>query len=249
MNDASPHLSTAPATDTPACSSRAQDQALVGYGLTAHRARLQAKSEKRGESDRGAQLAAERDAAIALARREAWRSSGIGSRYAVAGDAGMRLEWTQKRDALIRRLGSGMLVAIIGVPGTGKTHLAADVVRHHCNHAANPSAKYTRMMEIFMAMRACFRDRGESELSAAGAFIRPQLLVIDEAQERGESDWEQRIVTFIIDERYAQQRDTIIVSNFNPAGLKASLGPRIYSRMIETGGVVECTWASMRTAE
>ena len=77
-------------------------------------------------------------------------------------------------------------------------------------------------------------------------FIHPQLLVIDEAQERGESDWESRMLTHVVDKRYFLQRDTLLISNLKLDEFKASIGTSICSRLIETGGAILADWPSFR---
>jgi hypothetical protein len=60
--------------------------------------------------------------------------------------------------------------------------------------------------------------------------------VIDECQERGETDWENRLLTYIVDKRYAQLRDTVLISNQTKDQFCKSMGSSIISRMQETGG-------------
>jgi DNA replication protein DnaC len=72
------------------------------------------------------------------------------------------------------------------------------------------------------------------------------MLVIDEAQERGGTPWEDRILNHIIDRRYAAMIPTIIIANAKPDALVASLGESIADRMRETGGIIEITGTSHR---
>ena len=155
-------------------------------------------------------------------------------------------EWTAKLARLAPQIGSGTLVALIGPRGTGKTQLAVELIRRHVADSDKPWPVYARAIEIFMWLRESFGPANRTEAEAVRAFTAPKLLVIDEAHERGGSDWENRLLTYIIDVRYAEMRDTILVSNETLAGFKAAIGSSIYSRLTETGGVIVCDWPSFR---
>jgi len=74
------------------------------------------------------------------------------------------------------------------------------------------------------------------------------LLVIDEVQERGETEFENQKLTAIIDARYRQQRPTLMIGNYkNKAEFAASISPSIVSRIQECGGAIHCDWPSFRT--
>ena len=156
-------------------------------------------------------------------------------------------KWQARFDWLEQRLTSGMLVALLGERGTGKTQLAACLIREWIRSYVKP-AMYVRAMDIFMAIKRSYRGDAASEQDEVDRFIRPRLLVIDEAHERGETDWEDRMLTYIVDVRYGDLKDTVLISNSTPADFKDTIGLSIYSRLIETGGVVVCDWPSFRKA-
>lgn len=146
---------------------------------------------------------------------------------------------------LFARLGTGLIAAVVGNRGTGKTCLAAALVRASARRGA--SVRYAKAMDIFLTVRASFRaDSKTSELTALAAFIQPQLLVIDEMQERGETKWEDRLLNYVIDKRYDAQRDTILIANLTELQLATQLGASIASRIDEAGGVIECAGESFR---
>jgi DNA replication protein DnaC len=72
------------------------------------------------------------------------------------------------------------------------------------------------------------------------------LLVIDEFQERGESQWENRIVKNLIDKRYSDGRPTIIIANMTRGDMGAALGDSVKDRVRECGCVIEFNWTSYR---
>lgn len=153
-------------------------------------------------------------------------------------------EWAKCRDRLVSRIGEGFLVALVGQRGTGKTQLAQQSVMAACG--LRRPALYCRAMEIFLELRATYRTEGAAELTVINRFRDPLLLVIDEVQDRGETDWENRVLNHLIDCRYGDMKDTILIANLVPSALKDNLGPSVFDRLIETGGVIECKWESYR---
>lgn len=153
------------------------------------------------------------------------------------------------------KISTGFLIALSGPRGTGKTQLAAEVIRHGVRHSPRSGhsglayePQYVRAMDIFLAVRATYRKGARhSERDVLSDYIRPALLVIDEVQERGDTEWENRLLTYVIDHRYGKQLDTLLIANLQPEALAGSCGPSIVDRMRETGGVIECNWPSFRT--
>ncbi len=101
-------------------------------------------------------------------------------------------------------------------------------------------------MEIFLRIRATYHRENTSELDAIEELCKPQLLVIDEIQQRGETEFENRLLAYLIDRRYGDMLDTILIGNLTPTALADSLDPSIVDRLRETGGIIECTWPSFR---
>lgn len=151
--------------------------------------------------------------------------------------------WRKVRDELWGMIGSGFLVALLGNRGPGKTQLAEQVIKGAT--ATERTALYTRAMSIFLEIRATYGTE-DAELAVVRKFRDPQLLVIDEIQVRGDSDWEGKVLDHTIDLRYGDMGDTLIVGNLMPDALCASLGPSIMDRLNETGRIIECTWPSFR---
>ena len=57
-------------------------------------------------------------------------------------------------------------------------------------------------MTVFLELQACFASPDKAALDVVEAHRKPKLLVIDEFQERGETEWENRQLNHIIDLRY-----------------------------------------------
>jgi DNA replication protein DnaC len=67
-------------------------------------------------------------------------------------------------------------------------------------------------------------------------------------QERGETPWEDRLLTHLIDRRYASEKDTLLITNQSKESFIQSIGPSAASRIVEVGGIVTCDWPSYRKA-
>lgn len=156
--------------------------------------------------------------------------------------------WQSAKDHLTSLVGNGFICALIGKRGTGKTQIAVETIRAAAK-AGKPS-KYFTAMEFFLSIKSAYRkDATQTEQEVLNTFYRPELLVLDEVQERGETQWEDRLLTHLIDKRYSDMKDTLLLSNLTEEEFKKSVGPSIVSRLVETGGIIECNWTSFRTAK
>jgi DNA replication protein DnaC len=153
--------------------------------------------------------------------------------------------WKKVLDHLIGGLGHGSLFIIIGNRGTGKTHMACEAIKHTTLNLGKP-ALFTSAIEVFLSIRDCYRGGEQGEREVMNQFAKPQLLVIDEAHERGDTAWEDRTLTHLIDRRYRDMHDTVLISNLSPEAVSESLGPSIIDRVRETGTMLMCNWQSFR---
>jgi DNA replication protein DnaC len=174
-----------------------------------------------------------------------WRNSGVPARHRdfllPEGDS----DWLNAFHRLEAGLGSGFLFVAMGTRGTGKTQLGTCLVRSACN--AFKSAQYVKALDIFIALRESYRKDGPSESSVVEQFIKPDLLVIDAMEERGETPFENRLLNHIIDRRYDNLDDTLLITNQAIDAFADSVGPSIVSRIHETGDKIVCDWNSFRS--
>jgi DNA replication protein DnaC len=187
-------------------------------------------------------------------RRAVWLRSGLDplhyDRFTETPDAST--PWGEAQ-AKITAMPAGYIVALLGNRGTGKTQIAQNVAGAA---ALNPlyenekfAPRYITAPMFFRGVRDSFRkDSLVSEIEIMRKFSEYSILVIDEAHERGESDFENRTLTEIIDARYARQRSTILIANLDKKQFAAAVGASIVSRIHEVGAVIECNWKSFRTA-
>ena len=153
-------------------------------------------------------------------------------------------QWGATERKLIARIGSGFLVCLAGTRGAGKTQLGVELMRATARAFKRP--RFSSGMKFFMEIKSGYDGAGPTEKQVLLEFGRPALLVMDEIGVRSESEWENRLLTELINDRYADMRDTLLISNQRASDLERALGPSIVSRMRETGGIIECTWKSFR---
>lgn len=175
---------------------------------------------------------------------ELWAKSCVPSRHAKVTDL-RGCEWLSKLVELKERLGTGCLLGFVGQRGPGKTQMAVELIRTTCERGAQ--GLYTTAMEVFMTLKGSYADGSKrNEAQVITDFCKPALLVIDETQERGETAWEDRVMTHLIDRRYREEKDTILISNLKKEEFVKSMGVSVISRMVETGGLVPFEWESFR---
>lgn len=150
--------------------------------------------------------------------------------------------WWDMYRTLKLKLNSGFVTALLGTRGNGKTQLAVCLIRACCE--AGRSARYVKAMDLFAAMRSGMK--AGVELDAMEQWRKPSLLVIDEAHERGETQYEHRMLANLIDHRYDAMRDTLLVANQTPESFAASISRSIISRTHEGGETLLCDWPSYR---
>ena len=155
-------------------------------------------------------------------------------------------EWLENKRGLESMLNKrGAVLSIIGPRGTGKTQMAVSLARSQAN--LGRSVYYTTAMGLFMDLRASFGGAQKtSDRDAIKPFISPSLLIIDEIQVRSDTPFEDAKLTHLIDARYADMKDTIIISNLKAEALAASVGDSAMSRSKEGGGLLELNCGNYR---
>lgn len=174
---------------------------------------------------------------------ELFAASGVPERHANQSLSGSN-EWYRAWDRVKVVLGKGAIIPLVGTRGSGKTQLSVEAIRYVTGRGHQ--AVYIKAMGFFLDIRDAMRDKDRGEKEAIKRFVVPRLLVIDAMEVRGETDFENRILDYVIDLRYDAGKDTILISNQKREEFKNSLGLSIVSRVREMGEVVECNWQSFR---
>jgi len=149
-------------------------------------------------------------------------------------------EWLSAARKAQDKVNTGGIILLCGQRGNGKTRLAAEFA------IRNGSSRYRTAMRFFLEIRATFSNRDVSEMDIIDDLAKTDLLVIDEMQERSESDWENRLLTHLIDARYAEGKPTILIANLSKHQLAASLNTSVIDRIRGNGVTVEFNWDSYR---
>lgn len=140
--------------------------------------------------------------------------------------------------------GKGAL--FIGLPGTGKTHLAIGIALQIM--AEGRTAMFATVMRAIRTIKDTWRKGADtSEANAIQALVFPDLLILDEIGLQFGSDAEKLLLFDVLNERYERRRPTILLSNLTAKEVGAYLGERIMDRLREDGGeVIVFDWPSHR---
>lgn len=157
----------------------------------------------------------------------------------------------------------GAIVALVGPRGTGKTTIAAQIASdrlwedwqialapQRCGVPCRVTS-YWKACDVVARFKAYYGDFGTIEMQALASLLEHmcgvECLVIDELHEVPEdSRHKDRLLTDILDKRYAARRDTLLISNQKQEAFWQTLPESIKSRLSEHGGVIPCEWQSFR---
>jgi DNA replication protein DnaC len=139
------------------------------------------------------------------------------------------------------RRGRGLIFS--GLPGTGKSHLAAAILQQHLER----DVCYLTCLDMIREIRETWRrdsERGELEvLRHLGGM---DLLVLDEIGVQYGTDAEQTLIFEVLDRRYRDVKPSILLTNQDKAGFKQFIGERTFDRLAETHRWVPFDWPSYR---
>lgn len=145
-----------------------------------------------------------------------------------------------------RKRAGGWLV-FVGLPGTGKNHLAFSimqaVIREHF-----ATAYFATVLDAVRSIRETYgKNTDTTEREAIAKLVSPDLLVLDEVGVQGATDYEKNVLFDLFNKRYNAVKPTILISNLTQAELGEYLGERVIDRMREGGtATIAFTWESYR---
>ena len=188
------------------------------------------------------------------------RASGIDERYHSDKTGEWRCEPQERVFKLCLRLcaGKGAIVALTGARGTGKTTIASQMILDRARNTELPpwdrQPPYRKLSDIVTRYKPLYADFGSvntDDLCAARDWYcrSLSLAIIDEIHECKDTKYGERILTDILDRRYAARKDTILISNEKTSDFEANHSDSIQSRISEHGRIIECNWQSWRAKE
>jgi len=158
---------------------------------------------------------------------------------------GLDGDWAKKLELLSGKLGTGFTAVLIGVRGTGKTQMAVEIVKAATGRMM--TCRFITAVGFFMEIKKTYRkEADDSEVDILQRYRRPKLLVIDEIGKRSDSDWENSLLFELLNKRYNDMTDTLLIDNRSKADFSSAIGPSLASRINESGGIIECNWESFR---
>ncbi len=150
--------------------------------------------------------------------------------------------------------GDGLYIE--GTFGTGKTHLAAAIAIQLMRDGHQVVFKTAD--DMLQDIKATFDYTGRQEKEALNEFKQCELLIIDDIGKEQATDWSTAQLYAIINDRYENQRPTIITTNFNEDELIMAESPKgtgshrikaIISRLHEVCTLVTMCWQDWRGTE
>lgn len=167
-------------------------------------------------------------------------------------------------DGLLLKVGA--IVALVGVRGTGKTSIAAQMaierIREFLNFfnvpteirkagAVRPMPYYFKAAQLVHRYKSLYADYGSLDGEALQKSLESLtkdcgLIVIDEWHECDDRKMRDRVLVDLIDRFYANRNDVLIISNQDTADFASKTNASILSRLDEHGKIIPCKWASFR---
>lgn len=179
-------------------------------------------------------------------------SSGLRGRYLDAVFASYEVGGASQRKALetcrgfVKGLDASATLWLMGIPGTGKTHLGAAMVRAVIETCRKP-AHLAKARDIIRELRDTWRrDSDQTEKALLEFYGRQALLVIDEVGGGFCTEGEQVQLLDVIDRRYELRHPTVLISNLNKPEMRSALGERAFDRLREGAQYVIFDWESYR---
>lgn len=120
---------------------------------------------------------------------------------------------------------------LMGTVGTGKTHLAAAIVRVAIRKGI-PTA-FVKVPQLLEEIKAGYGGNGQESKQLQDKVKTRRLVVLDDLGAEKITDWTLDRMYQIIDSRYSQELPTIITTNCKHQELEDHVGKRAYDRILE----------------
>lgn len=153
----------------------------------------------------------------------------------------------------------GVGLIMCGRNGTGKSMLCSiilqEIIRRNPDQSHSSGYTYfnhtkrlyTEAIKLVRVIKTSWRPGSKyTEQDAIDYFVRPSVLVIDEVGVQYGTPTEAQFITEIINDRYNQQRPTILCGNMTLKEISVLIGERAIDRFRESGKALVFDWPSFR---
>jgi DNA replication protein DnaC len=135
---------------------------------------------------------------------------------------------------------------LVGLYGTGKTHLAISILKHAI-YEKNGSGIYTTVGRMVRDIRSSYRYKSEhTEQELIDKYVNYPLLIIDEVGVQSGTENEKNLLFEVINGRYENYKSNILISNLGGDGVTEYLGKRAMDRLVNKEWIVKFNWESFR---
>jgi len=144
---------------------------------------------------------------------------------------------------------------LTGSHGTGKTYKAVGILENFVKSLPCPCFKdsqpanhpiFITVPELLLKIRSCFSDPTSSEEYMLKPYIQTPLLILDDIGVEKTTEWALQSLYIIINNRYSEEKQTIITSNLTLDEVREKVGDRIASRISGMCKIVKFTGKDKR---
>lgn len=142
-------------------------------------------------------------------------------------------------------------ITLSGPAGTGKTHLAVAIIRELVRNQTieqrelilddnlESNALFITVPDLLLQIRQVFNERSDkTEEDIVRRYARVDYLLLDDLGAEKTTEWSITTLYTIIDQRYRQERPTIVTTNLSIEQIGSQISERIASRL-SSGKVIK----------
>jgi len=148
-------------------------------------------------------------------------------------------------ERFVKEFPSDKSMIMVGGVGTGKTLLASAMLESLVD---DNRCEIIKVIDLIRHLKSTWNKDSEStEENLIKYFVKLDLLILDEVGSQFGSDTEKLFIFDIIDGRYQDMKQTVLISNLDINGIKEVIGERCVDRLREGGGsMIAFNWESSR---
>ncbi len=120
------------------------------------------------------------------------------------------------------------MLIMLGTPGTGKTYFSMAVSNYFMENEQN--VYYTNSRRFLQDIQNGI-GQSKSQYETIQQIASYDILILDDLGASTNNEWQKEVFLDLIDQRYSQQKPTIITSNISFENMKNVLGERIERRL------------------